>query len=216
MEEILDNIIKEKGIISDFFPTLTKAQQAHFNALGDLYTYWNASINVISRKDLPHLYQRHILHSIALAKILSFEKEATILDLGTGGGFPGIPLAILFPDTQFHLVDSRGKKIKVVKAVSNALGLKNVTPLAQRAETLTTRYDFVLSRAVAKTKQLYAWTHDKLKTKHRHKLPNGLVCWKGGDISGEIAAIPLAHKVYKLEKILPFSFFKDKMIVHFF
>lgn len=209
-------IFKEKEIISHYFPHLEATQYAQFQQLGDLYTYWNARINLISRKDIEHLYARHILHSLAIAKIMPFQAEAHILDLGTGGGFPGIPLAILFPHTHFHLVDAIQKKINVVSHISDALSLDNVTPLCLRAEKITTKYDFILSRAVSRVDNLYQWTKGKIKKKSTHPLTNGLLCWKGGDLTQELKSVPMKHTIFPLTKIFKDDFFQEKQIVHLF
>lgn len=163
----------------NYFPDLTPKQLEQFQQLEALYTEWNAQINVISRKDIENLNTRHILHSLSIAKIVEFKAGSKVLDLGTGGGFPGIPLAILFPKTQFWLVDSIGKKIKVVEAVSQALGLKNVIAKNCRAESIKQRFDFVVTRAVAKLPQLLRWTRKVYSQKHQHSIPNGLLALKG-------------------------------------
>lgn len=214
---MIDSInLKEREVISKYFPSLKERQYAQFEELGVLYKYWNARINLISRKDIAYLYPRHILHSLALAKIISFAPETDILDLGTGGGLPGIPLAILFPDTQFYLVDSTEKKIKVVSHISKALGLKNVVPLAQRAETLKGEYDFILARAVSKIANLYKCAGDKIKPTSLHALPNGFFCWKGGDIKDEIAEVSMNHTIFSLQTYFDIDFFQNKYILHIY
>ncbi|MEM7361954.1 MAG: 16S rRNA (guanine(527)-N(7))-methyltransferase RsmG [Bacteroidota bacterium] len=208
--------------LKDVFSDVDEAIHAQWQALGDLYAYWNERINLISRKDLTYLFPRHILHSLAVAKIVSFQPGMHVLDLGTGGGFPGIPLAILFPKTHFYLVDSIQKKIKAVEAISQAMELKNVTPLCQRAETLEQTFDFILSRAVASLPKLYNWTKGKVKrmpqrnTQTGQEVTHGLLCWKGGDLTQELATLPISHRIYPLKEILKLPFFDDKSIVHLF
>ncbi|MCB0644341.1 MAG: 16S rRNA (guanine(527)-N(7))-methyltransferase RsmG, partial [Phaeodactylibacter sp.] len=178
-------------IIHKYFTDFTDTQVQQLSQLQALYAEWNAKINVISRKDIENLYERHVLHSLILSNVIHFKKGAKILDLGTGGGFPGIPLAILFPDAQFTLIHGTGKKIQVVKEVVAALGLKNVTARQQRAEELKgERFDFVISRAVAKLAQLMIWARPLLSRKHKHSIPNGLIVLKGGSIREEIREMP--------------------------
>jgi len=182
-------------IIRKHFPNLTEIQVAQFSQLQSLYSDWNEKINVVSRKDIDNLDLRHVLHSLAIAKFINFIPGGEILDLGTGGGFPGIPLAILFPDTNFTLVDSRGKKISVVNAVVEALGLKNVKAIHGRAEELKgMKFDFVVTRAVAKLPQLMKWIHKLISLKQQHAIPNGLIALKGGNVKAEIKE--LGKKAY--------------------
>src|ERR1700709_1701689 len=166
-------------IVTKYFPDLTAGQQSRYAQLFDLYSFWNNQINVISRKDIDLLYERHILHSLGIAKIMRFLPGEQVLDVGTGGGFPGIPLAIMFPETQFHLVDSIGKKIKVVQEVASALGLQNVTAAHQRAEEVNEKFDFVISRAVTRLNEFYPWVKGKFNTQSKNKLPNGILYLKG-------------------------------------
>src|ERR1700748_1993467 len=173
-------------ILVKYFPSLTEKQLKQFNQLPDLYQHWNSQINVISRKDLDMLFERHVLHSLGIAKIISFLPGERVLDVGTGGGFPGIPLAILFPETHFHLVDSIGKKIKVVQEVAKALGLKNLTATHQRAEEVNEKFDFVVSRAVTRLKEFYPWVSGKFDKTSKNALPNGILYLKGGDSTEEI------------------------------
>src|SRR5665213_2635183 len=167
-------------LIVKYFPSLTEQQLMQFDRLPELYTFWNNQINVISRKDIDQLYERHVLHSLGIAKVISFLPGEKVLDVGTGGGFPGIPLAILFPETQFYLVDSIGKKIKVVQEVAKALGLKNVIAFHQRAEQANEKFDFVVSRAVTRLKEFYPWVKDKFNSESKNELPNGILYLKGG------------------------------------
>ena len=194
-------------IIEKYFPNLTEKQRAQFGALQDLYTEWNAKINVISRKDIDNLYERHVLHSLAIAKFISFESGTKIMDLGCGGGFPGVPMAIMFPECRFHLVDSIGKKLKVIEAVKEAIGLENVFTFHTRAEQMDYQYDFVISRAVAPAHDLMTWSKGKYFPKNRHKIVNGLICLKGGDLTEELKPYPNA-------KIVPLSsFFEEEFFV---
>lgn len=174
-----------------YFPSLTEEQKDRFRRLEPLYQEWNAKINVISRKDMEHLYVRHVLHSLAIAKFITFQPETRVLDLGTGGGFPGIPLAILFPAVSFTLIDGTQKKIRVVGEVAEALALSNVRALAVRAEEHREKYEFVVSRAVAPLAELCVWSRHLLAARpQRHALPNGLIALKGGDLREEIRALP--------------------------
>ncbi len=202
--------------ILKFFPDLTPTQLAQFEQLLPLYKEWNEQINVISRKDIDELYLRHVLHSLSIAKVLKFQPGTEILDLGTGGGFPGIPLAILFPDVKFHLVDSIGKKIKVVQAVADGLGLTNVTATHSRAEDVKGKYDFVVSRAVAELGKLLQWTRKHLKTKHINMLPNGWLILKGGDIKSEIKALPRREYTDQtsIQKLFKDEYFEDKYVLY--
>ena len=199
--------------ITNYFTELSELQINQFSKLEELYKTWNAQINVISRKDIDELYLRHVLHSLAIAKIITFNKKARILDVGTGGGFPGIPLAIMFPETKFVLVDSIGKKIKVVKEVSEDLGLKNVTAFHLRAEKVKGEFDFIVSRAVTKMDAFYNWTRKKVSPKHKHDLRNGILYLKGGDLTKELSNFPKAS-LYDISKIFNEDFFETKKIVH--
>ena len=194
-------------IILKYFPALTQIQIQQISALKNLYTEWNEKINVISRKDIDNLYERHVLHSLSIAKFIQFQSGTKIMDLGTGGGFPGIPLAILFPESRFHLVDSIGKKLAVVDA------LKNVFIFHDRSEEMKFTYDFVVSRAVAPLADLLKWTHKKYLPKNRNTIPNGLICLKGGDIDAEIAPVKNCRKI-PISNYFGEDFFKDKFIVH--
>lgn len=205
--------MQNASLINDYFPALTKRQQKQLSELQPLYANWNEKINVISRKDIDNLYVNHVLHSLGIAKVLSFKPGASVLDVGTGGGFPGIPLAILFPETKFHLVDSIGKKITVVKAVAEGLGLKNVTAEQIRAEQLKEEYDFIVSRAVTRLKEFYGWVHHKAKKKSVHELDNGILYLKGGDLEEELLELKKPHALYTLSDYFKEEFFETKKVV---
>ncbi|TAE17292.1 MAG: 16S rRNA (guanine(527)-N(7))-methyltransferase RsmG [Bacteroidetes bacterium] len=203
-------------IIYKYFPTLTPQQATLFEQLYDVYVDWNSKINVISRKDIELLYERHVLHSLGLVKILQFKPMTKVMDLGTGGGFPAIPLAIFFPDVEFVPVDSIGKKMRVVQEVVNALGLKNVRPTQARAEELQENdFDFVVSRAVAPLETLVYWTQNKFATNHFHELENGLLCLKGGELEEELAAVKKKKiKVHNLSDHFDEEYFTTKKVVY--
>jgi len=202
------------SIISYYFPNCTEQQLLQFSQLKNLYFEWNERINVISRKDIDNLYINHVLHSLGIAKVLAFNAGAKVLDVGTGGGFPGIPLAILFPETQFHLVDSIGKKIKVVEAVSEALGLKNVKAEHIRAEEIKGNYDFVISRAVTRMKEFYGWVNKKIIRDNKHTIPNGILYLKGGDLTEEMAELGKPFQIFNLSDYFKEEFFETKKVVY--
>ncbi len=202
----MDNILK-------YFLDLSENQIDQFSKLEALYAFWNAQINVISRKDIEGLQIRHVLHSLGIAKVQSFKSGTHILDVGTGGGFPGIPLAILFPETHFHLVDSIGKKIKVVKEVAAALDLKNVTAEAIRAEEVKGEFDFIVSRAVTNMDEFVKWIRNKIAKKQQHDLKNGILYLKGGDLTEELQNFPNA-KLFDLTDYFDDEFFETKKVVH--
>ena len=195
------------------FPNLTELQKEQFAKLDFLYHDWNAKINVISRKDIDELYTKHVLHSLGIAKIIQFEPGTLVLDVGTGGGFPGIPLAILFPETRFYLIDVIAKKIKVVQAVTNALELKNVKAEQIRAELVKGDFDFIVSRAVTNMTDFASWINDKIKKKSKHELKNGILYLKGGNLTEELATFPKAIE-YNLSNFFEDEFFETKKVVH--
>ena len=199
-------------IIHKYFPELTEKQIEQFTDLQQLYQHWNAQINVISRKNMDTLYTNHILHSLSIAKVIQFEKGSKILDIGTGGGFPGIPLAILFPEVDFLLVDSIGKKIKVVNEVSNAIGLNNVRTLHERAENINKTFDFVVSRAVTNMTDFKKWVKGKFNKKHNNSLKNGILYLKGGDLSEELRGI--SHSKYEIADLFEEGFFETKKVIY--
>ena len=201
-------------LILKYFPNLSEQQKTQFAALYDLYTDWNSKINVISRKDITNLYEHHVLHSLGRAKVINFTPDTQIMDLGTGGGFPGIPLAILFPEVQFHLVDSIGKKVKVATEIANAIGLKNVTFRHCRAEEEKRKFDFVVSRAVMPLGDLIKIIRKNIRQEQHNVLPNGLICLKGGELEQE--TMPVKHKtmLYDLKNEFTEDFFKTKKVVY--
>ena len=200
-------------IIHKYFKDLTAIQIEQFSKLQELYKDWNLKINVVSRKDIDELYLRHVLHSLAIAKVVQFKPGSKVLDVGTGGGFPGIPLAILFPETQFHLVDSIGKKIKVVNEVTEGLGLTNVKTTNGRVEEVKDTYDFIVSRAVAHMETFVRWTRGRISKKQNHDLKNGILYLKGGDLSEELKLYTSA-KIYDLTDYFEEDFYETKKIVH--
>ncbi|HEY5918146.1 MAG TPA: 16S rRNA (guanine(527)-N(7))-methyltransferase RsmG [Chryseolinea sp.] len=201
-------------IIFKYFPHVDEHQRKQFEELKSLYSFWNEKINVISRKDIDNLYVNHVLHSLGIAKVMEFRKSADILDVGTGGGFPGIPLAILFPETHFHLVDSIGKKITVVKNVAEALQLKNVSAEQVRAEEIKESYDFIVSRAVTRLKEFYGWIHKKTKRTSSHPLQNGILYLKGGELDEELAELRKPYTIFHLTDYFQEDFFETKKVVY--
>lgn len=206
----------ENGVklLLKYFPDLTEEQRKQFAALYELYIDWNSKINVISRKDIENLYEHHVLHSLGIGRIIRFRAGSSVMDLGTGGGFPGIPLAILFPDTKFHLVDSIGKKVRVATEVANAIGLKNVTFRHARAEEEKQTFDFVVSRAVMPLADLIKIIRKNISPKQQNALPNGLICLKGGELEHE--AMPFKHKtsMHNLNEDFDEEFFQTKKVVY--
>jgi len=195
------------------FPNLTENQRNQFTQLQALYTEWNAKINVISRKDIDELYTRHVLDSLGIAKVMEFQPGASVMDVGTGGGFPGIPLAILFPDTQFYLIDVIGKKIKVVQEVAAALGLTNVKAAQMRAENVQEEFDFIVSRAVTNMPDFVKWVRGKVKKQSKHPLDNGILYLKGGDLTEELAVFQRTV-LYDLADYFEDPFFETKKVVY--
>lgn len=202
------------GIIKHYFPDITPKQVSQFEKLYALYKDWNDKINVISRKDIDNLYINHVLHSLGIAKVMQFKPGASILDVGTGGGFPGIPLAILFPETQFYLVDSIGKKITVVKGVAEGVGLRNVRAEQIRAEQVKGEFDFIVSRAVTRIKEFYGWINQKIKEKSVHPLDNGILYLKGGDLEEELGELKRLYQLYELPDYFKEEFFETKKVVY--
>ncbi len=205
--------MKTLDLIKKYFPDLTDDQTAKFTQMESLYKDWNLKINVVSRKDIDEIYLRHVLHSLGIAKIQQFNPGANILDVGTGGGFPGIPLAILFPETNFHLVDSIGKKMKVVNEVVEGLQLTNVKTTNARVEEISGTYDFIVSRAVAAMPTFVHWTKGKIAKKSKHELKNGILYLKGGDLTVELRDYPKA-RIYELRDYFGEEFYETKKVVY--
>ncbi len=201
-------------ILLDYFPDLSEKQIEQFGRLKEVYADWNEKINVISRKDVDNFYERHVLHSLGIAKMMTFQDGSEVLDVGTGGGFPGVPLAILFPKVQFHLVDSIAKKIKVVEGVIEALGLENVKAEVARAEKVKGKYDFIVSRAVTRMNRFIPWVRKKIKSKDQHVYPNGILYLKGGDLDEEMAEISYDYEIFDLSKEFDGEFFETKKVVY--
>lgn len=200
--------------IKQYFPELTATQIEQFGQLKALYEDWNSQINVISRKDTENFYERHVLHSLAIAKVMPFVDGSDIMDIGTGGGFPGIPLAILFPNCQFVLVDSIGKKVKVAGEVAKSLGLKNVTAIHERAENIDQKFDFIVSRAVTAMPDFVRWTKNKFKTKSINPLPNGILYLKGGDLKEEMSTVKKFYRFHDIPTFFTEEFFETKKVVY--
>lgn len=211
----MESTPQKLGIVLKYFSDFTPAQLKQFAALEELYKEWNTKINVISRKDIESIYLHHVLHSLSIAAIVNFKPGAQVIDIGCGGGFPGVPLAIFFPDTQFHLVDSIAKKLKVVDAVCEGTGIKNITTQHIRAEEIKNRkFDFAVSRAVAPLKDLCTWADPLIKKGSHQEIPNGLICLKGGDLNQEISESSLRPKMMPIYKIFPEEYFQEKYIIH--
>lgn len=202
------------SLLLKYFPNLTEHQLDQFSQLLDLYTHWNAQINVISRKDVDHFYERHVLHALAIGKVIQFTPGTKILDVGTGGGFPGIPLAILFPECNFTLVDSIGKKIKVVKEVASALELTNLQAYHDRAENIPGTFDFVVSRAVTAMPAFIPWIKDKFKKEQKNEFPNGILYLKGGDLTEEMASVQQSVTYFPISDLFQEDFFETKQVVY--
>jgi 16S rRNA (guanine527-N7)-methyltransferase len=201
-------------IIKSYFPEISEKQFRQFEMLAPLYTEWNDKINVISRKDIDNIFIHHVLHALGIAKVIQFKSGTKVLDVGTGGGFPGIPLAIMYPEADFHLVDSIGKKITVVKAIAEACELKNVKATQIRAEEVNEKYDFIVSRAVTRLKTFYAWVRDKKKPVSFNTLDNGILYLKGGDLEEELNELKKPHALYSLSDYFKEDFFETKKVVY--
>ena len=200
--------------IIKYFPDLTATQKSRFENLGELYNYWNQRINLISRKDIKSLYLHHILHSLSIARVIQFNPHTRIIDIGTGGGFPGIPLSILFPEAQFYFIDSIGKKIKAVQAIIAALGLKNCHSKKIRAENINDQYDFIIGRAVTNLSQFVKTISDKVSNKCSNSLDNGILYLTGGNITEEIKSLPYKTEIFNISSFFKEPFFETKIIVY--
>lgn len=200
--------------ILKYFPTLTETQKNQFQQLKPVYVEWNSKINVISRKDMDAFYIHHVLHSLGIAKVMKFQPGTKVLDVGTGGGFPGVPLAILFPDVKFHLVDSIGKKITVVNEVVKALDIKNVTTAHSRAENVEGRFEFVVSRAVTRLNEFIPWVNNKFSKEQFNLLPNGILYLKGGDLNDELKPVRWKYEIFELNEFFKEDFFETKKVVY--
>jgi len=201
-------------IVSRYFPELSGVQHDQYAELKGLYEFWNSQINVISRKDMDNFYERHVLHSLGIAKVVAFLQGAKVMDVGTGGGFPGIPLAIMFPEVNFLLVDSIGKKIKVAQEVAKAIGLTNLHAVQQRAEDVKHRFDFVVSRAVTTMPEFLKWTERSILPLSKHSLANGILYLKGGDLAEELSTLKNKYRVFELSEHFGEEFFLTKKVVH--
>ena len=211
----MESTSQKLGLILKYFADFSETQIQQFGALEALYTEWNAQINVISRKDIDSIYLHHVLHSLSIAAIAAFQPGTQIIDIGCGGGFPGIPMAIFFPQVKFHLVDSIAKKLKVVNAVCEGANIKNITTQHIRVEEIKNRkYDYAISRAVAPLKDIWKWSSPLLKKDHSKPLPNGLICLKGGDLAQEIFESGLRPKMMPIFKIFPEVYFEEKFVIH--
>jgi 16S rRNA (guanine527-N7)-methyltransferase len=202
------------NLVESYFPDLSSKQVKQLRQLNDLFLEWNEKVNLVSRKDTDHLEERHILHSLGIAKVISFQKGSKVLDIGTGGGFPGLPLAIIFPETEFLLVDSIGKKINAVNDMIDRLGLENVSAKHERAEKIKGQFDFIVSRAVTALPKFLPWTKGKFREKSRHEIPNGVLYLKGGDLREEIKSAGRKATVYPLRKYFKEEFFETKVVLY--
>ena len=202
------------SVITKYFKNLDDLQLQRFTQLGALYATWNERVNLVSRKDIEHLYERHILHSLSIARFIKFKQDVKVMDLGTGGGFPGIPLAICFPEVQFTLIDSIAKKMRVVEDLVQVLDLKNVSTIVGRAENIKGSFDYVVSRAVAPLSEIYAWTGKSIAKKQQHAMPNGIICLKGGDLRDELMPFKNRVEVHEIHDWFDEEFFETKKLVY--
>ncbi|MCD4680480.1 MAG: 16S rRNA (guanine(527)-N(7))-methyltransferase RsmG [Bacteroidales bacterium] len=202
--------------IKKYFPDLSSLQYEQLGNLGSLYSEWNTRINVISRKDIENLYEHHVLHSLAIAKVIQFKKDSSIMDAGTGGGFPGIPLAIIFPDSNFHLIDSVRKKIKVVQSIYTELKLKNIIAQQYRIEEVNNKFDFIISRAVTSLPLFHTYVKNKIAKKSFNDIPNGILYLKGGDFKDEIKKLNKKHSIYELHDFFNEEYFQTKKLIHIY
>ncbi len=210
----MPTLLNGTDLISKYFPNLTDTQKQQFGQLGALYADWNQKINVISRKDIDNLYLHHVLHSLGLAKVITFRPGTTIMDVGTGGGFPGIPLAILFPESTFHLIDSIGKKIRVAQEISHSIGLRNVTFCHGNVKDEKRKFDFVVNRAVMNLEEMCRLVQKNIRREDHNSLPNGLLCLKGGDLSHEVKPFHKRAMVWQLKDFFEEDYFETKQVVY--
>lgn len=204
----------DQSVVAKYFPDLTQTQENQFSEIGAIYSEWNAKINVVSRKYFDDFYIRHVLHSLSIAKFISFEDGSRIMDLGTGGGFPGIPLAILFPEVHFTLVDSIGKKIRVVNDAASRLGLTNVNGIQSRSELVSGPFDFIITRAVARAHKLYTWSKKQISTEHHHDIRNGIICQKGGDLIEELRELNRPYESIPVSEYFDEDHFATKKLIY--
>lgn len=204
----------DQSVVAKYFPDLTPTQEKQFSEIGTIYAEWNAKINVVSRKYFDDFYIRHVLHSLSIARFISFKDGSRVMDLGTGGGFPGIPLAILFPEVHFTLTDSIGKKIRVVNDAASRLGLSNVTGIQSRSELVPGPFDFIVTRAVARAHKLYTWSKKQVSSEHRHEIRNGIICQKGGDLDEELRELNRPYESVNVAEYFEEEYFKTKKLIH--
>lgn len=204
----------DQSVVVKYFPDLSETQQKQFSEIGTIYAEWNAKINVVSRKYFDDFYIRHVLHSLSIAKFISFKNGSSVMDLGTGGGFPGIPLAILFPEVHFTLVDSIGKKIRVVNDAAERLGLINVTGIQSRSENVAGPFDFIVTRAVARADKLYDWSKNQIAKEHKHEIRNGIVCQKGGDLDEELRELNRPYESIHVPDYFEEDYFETKKLIY--
>ncbi len=204
----------DQSVVAKYFPDLTEIQEKQFSEIGTIYAEWNAKINVVSRKYFDDFYIRHVLHSLSIAKFITFKDGSRVMDLGTGGGFPGVPLAILFPEVEFTLVDSIGKKIRVVNDAASRLGLTNVTGIQSRSELIPGPFDFIVTRAVARSHKLYTWSKKQISTIHQHEIRNGIICQKGGDLDEELKELNRPYESIKVPDYFEEDYFETKKLIY--
>ncbi len=204
----------DQSVVARYFPNLSETQEKQFFEVGNMYAEWNAKINVVSRKYFDDFYLRHILHSLSIAKFISFKDGSKVMDLGTGGGFPGIPLAIMFPQVHFTLVDSIGKKIMVVNDVAQQMGLSNVTGIQSRSEIVKGPFDFVVTRAVARAEKIYSWSKKQISTEHRNEIRNGIICQKGGELDEELKELNRPYESIAIPQYFDEPYFKTKKLIY--
>ncbi|MDW3194745.1 MAG: 16S rRNA (guanine(527)-N(7))-methyltransferase RsmG [Cytophagales bacterium] len=204
----------DQSVVARYFPNLSELQAKQFSEIGDIYADWNAKINVVSRKYFDDFYIRHVLHSLSIAKFITFKDGSRVMDLGTGGGFPGVPLAIMFPNVEFILIDSIGKKIRVVNDAAAQLGLTNVTGIQSRSEIIEGPFDFIVTRAVARSAKLYQWSKKQIATSHKHEIRNGIICQKGGDLDEELKELNRPYESVEVKAYFKEDYFRTKKLIY--